>query len=1276
MVSAAKFSIGDIVEVYNTGSSGLLVRGPNACDSQIGGKFDGSRGVVLAGPVFCNSYNRWKIRWNGDNLEGWSAEDYLKKVVNQPPSCSLSANPKSGKAPLTVTFSMSANDPDGSVSAWVLDVNGDGNADYSGYGNPPSTKGYTYTNSGNYNAALMVSDNNGAYASDVETINVGSQNQPPSCSLSANPKSGKAPLTVTFSMSASDPDGSISTWLLNVGDGNSYSGSGNPPSTKSHTYTNQGNYDAVLAVSDNNDATDFATETINVEPPTQLPIVTTSAPSNIDSTSAILNGNLDSTGGETCEVWFEYGLTVSYGQTTPEQSKSSTGSFSESIFNLNSGTTYHFKACASNSKGTVCGSDKEFNTPKPVNHPPNPPTNVAQFKSDLATEIPIGGVIEEGLVFLKANISDPDGDRLKLQIELRQIDDNFVQRFTQQSSLVNISRVSVAAYGLTNGNYHWQARTVDEYGLTSGWVSFGNNPELAADVSIKINYLPIAIFTYSPKYPEVGEEITFNASPSYDPDGGALSYEWDFGDGDTAEGEYTTHVYSETGGYIVSLYVIDDEGTKSEYSFTLGVFSTELTNSIDKMVNSTKISLNNLLSGVSDVANAADYFEEAVTNDKQELVGGLALDIFKGALSFFKVLDIKKVSALSIGQSIKLAERYPNLANVLNDYGWVISESVKDSELDAATEIVKGEIIDRLKSNSYSYSNTFYPDLQTKNRNRRNNITALKNEVVNSIGNLSQEEIDLYKKDIQKRAVGNMFIDGIYFDKALLPTTFRDIKIDEAIDWHVISAKVFLEIGLSSGKLAMSMIGVPWYLPWAASALSGTLGRVDVLDTDSQMLILSAETLFDGFTQSDIISRNTYQALKNIKNGIVPKSPDGEIVFIKNFGRGFLGKAVHYNQYLSFLYVDTFSEVSVKNTGKVKARFELTNQYYNKFSTGLLTKYSLPVVVSDSKEIEPGQTETFYVWYKKNSEGIDPVGQDIVFYLLAQTDSGIYGLDMASTRFGTTKIAINEVNASEEELKNALMYPFPIRSDIEKGNNYTLGIYIENPFDFSVEANLTQEIPSGLDIVLAANCTINNSGHWQLELGPKEKKGINIMFKFKESSTGIIEIKGAILNIYDQVNDDWIGFQSNNVNMSAYGKIDIILNKGWNLISVPLNLINNTFSYLFNKDNITAYGYKNNSWFIPREIENRLGYWVRLNECYNLTLIGTEIENKTIILNDGWNLVSYPYLSESDLNNATFKNNTVFTYANNSWQSYNPNKTDLLNTLKQLKPGYGYWVKK
>ena len=92
------------------------------------------------------------------------------------------------------------------------------------------------------------------------------------------------------------------------------------------------------------------------------PQVTTNDASSITPTSAQLNGNLDSTGGLSCQVWFEYGETTSYGSSTTKQSKSSVGSFIQAISSLDSNTTYHFRACASNTEGTVYGADKTFTT--------------------------------------------------------------------------------------------------------------------------------------------------------------------------------------------------------------------------------------------------------------------------------------------------------------------------------------------------------------------------------------------------------------------------------------------------------------------------------------------------------------------------------------------------------------------------------------------------------------------------------------------------------------------------------------------------------------------------------------------------------------------------------------------------------------------------------------------------------------------------------------------------------------------------------------------------
>ncbi|HEY3832966.1 MAG TPA: PKD domain-containing protein [Acidimicrobiia bacterium] len=57
-----------------------------------------------------------------------------------------------------------------------------------------------------------------------------------------------------------------------------------------------------------------------------------------------------------------------------------------------------------------------------------------------------------------------------------------------------------------------------------------------------------------------GLACSFDASGSSDPDGGTLTYAWNFGDGNTATGPTTTHTYTTPGPYTVGLTVNDGQG--------------------------------------------------------------------------------------------------------------------------------------------------------------------------------------------------------------------------------------------------------------------------------------------------------------------------------------------------------------------------------------------------------------------------------------------------------------------------------------------------------------------------------------------------------------------------------------------------------------------------------------------------------------------------------------------------------------------------------------------
>jgi subtilisin family serine protease len=119
-----------------------------------------------------------------------------------------------------------------------------------------------------------------------------------------------------------------------------------------------------------------------------------------------------------------------------------------------------------------------------ANTTPNLPSGLGQFSSETAP-VPVGALTRQRIV-LKALVSDAsDGGHVRLEVELRLVGTSFSNSATHQSGLIaNGGVASVTLPPLTNGSYHWQARTVDEYGLGSAWVAFGGNSESAADFSV------------------------------------------------------------------------------------------------------------------------------------------------------------------------------------------------------------------------------------------------------------------------------------------------------------------------------------------------------------------------------------------------------------------------------------------------------------------------------------------------------------------------------------------------------------------------------------------------------------------------------------------------------------------------------------------------------------------------------------------------------------------------------------------------------------------------
>lgn len=81
---------------------------------------------------------------------------------------------------------------------------------------------------------------------------------------------------------------------------------------------------------------------------------------------------------------------------------------------------------------------------------------------------------------------------------------------------------------------------------------------------------PIPRISVTPSSPAIGDEITFDASNSTDPDGSTSSYEWLI-NGTSKTGETVTHTFDTAGEYTVALNVTDDSGATNKTTTTVTV---------------------------------------------------------------------------------------------------------------------------------------------------------------------------------------------------------------------------------------------------------------------------------------------------------------------------------------------------------------------------------------------------------------------------------------------------------------------------------------------------------------------------------------------------------------------------------------------------------------------------------------------------------------------------------------------------------------------------------
>jgi PKD repeat protein len=411
----------------------------------------------------------------------------------------------------------SSYDPDGHIVSYEWN-----------FGDGTSASGvevtHTYNSSGDYTVTLTVTDNEGATDSDFVTVTVlggGGGNQPPVADADPEHQHVDVGEKAWFWGNDSyDPDGYIVSYLWNFGDGTSEE----TGELVTHIYHYPGNYTVTLTVTDNEGATntDYVNARVFGNQTQNKPPVAHAYPEHqvIDSgEQAWFTGNrsYDPDGYIVSYHWY-FGDGKSGSGITITHTYNSPGNYTVTLM-----VTDDDGAADSDSViVTVSGGGQ--------NQPP-----VAEAHPDHQLVY-----VGEEAWFSGNGSYDPDGYIVYYHWDFG--DGN------------SESGVTVTHVYNSSGNYTVTLTVTDNHGAQDSDTIFVTVCESESD-----NWSPVAD-AGEDRFASPYEILTFNGNGSFDFDGAIVSYDWDFGDGTSAQGMIVTHTFTESRTYIVNLKVVDDEG--------------------------------------------------------------------------------------------------------------------------------------------------------------------------------------------------------------------------------------------------------------------------------------------------------------------------------------------------------------------------------------------------------------------------------------------------------------------------------------------------------------------------------------------------------------------------------------------------------------------------------------------------------------------------------------------------------------------------------------------
>ena len=497
---------------------------------------------------------------------------FLPVVLIGQVTAGFSGTPQSGCSPLVVQFTDLSTGP---VTTWAWNF---GNGNTSNLQNPAAV----YVTPGTYTVTLTVSDGTNSNTL-TQTAFITVFLNPTANFANTTPRNGCAPHTVCFGDLSVPGDGAISGWLWDFGDGNT-STQQNP----CHTYGAAGNYTVSLVATDVNGCNNTVVFTnyvsVSNRPTASFggsPLSACVPPLNVNFT------NFSSGGAAPLTYQWDFGNGNTSTATNPTETYNASGAFTVTLIAtdangcadtlirpsyINIGTVV---ADFSPSTTTICEGQSVSFTDLSTGNPTlwnwdfgdggtstaqNPNHSYVTSGTYTVTLIAGNGVCADTMVQTALVTVNPAPVAAFVADTTRSCEAPFSVNFTDLSTGNPTSWLWDFGDGntstLQNPNHVYAAPGSYTVTLT---VTSANGCTNTVTINNYIQIVePVANFVGAPIMGCIPLTVNFNdLSTSVEP---IVSWQWDFGDGNTVNAQNPSHIYTVPGAYTVTLIITNASG--------------------------------------------------------------------------------------------------------------------------------------------------------------------------------------------------------------------------------------------------------------------------------------------------------------------------------------------------------------------------------------------------------------------------------------------------------------------------------------------------------------------------------------------------------------------------------------------------------------------------------------------------------------------------------------------------------------------------------------------